>query len=141
MSALPQRDGWVTGVLATYPACPPFPEFTAFESAALNTIASSFGADEAEFRRQLSAAKVIDRINSLAGFYTHVTVDRSVAQPVPIDGKGGHFAVTGVECGLGIVLWGKEGYLETIEGYSVVKDALRDRKLASLQLASLEKLF
>jgi hypothetical protein len=137
---LPDRDGWVTGGLATSPACPPFPSFTEFELRALDCIASMFGDEEGEFRKQVASSVVTDRINTLVGFYTRVVVDRSACRPLPIQFKGGHFEVDAVEHGVGVVLWDEDGYLETIEGFTYDEDPLRGRELADLKFIALSQL-
>jgi hypothetical protein len=130
------RDGWKTGSLAELPACPPFPAFTDFERQALDSIAPIFGDREEAFRAQIANAEVVDRINTVVGFYTRVRVDRAKCSPVPIHLGGAHFDVEGVELGLHIILWDTDGdgYLEQIEGVGVVSDLLKDVDLASLNM-------
>ena len=119
--------------LASLPACPPFPAFTAFETAALNAISASFGTEADKFLAQVNASKVVDRINTAHGFYTRVSVDRSQCQPLPFREKGGSFEVEGVEHGIGVLLWEDDGYLETIEGFAYAGDPLLGRSLADLK--------
>lgn len=130
----------MSGDLATLPACPPFPSFTDFELRALDSIASMFGDAEDEFRKQVAASTVTDRINTIVGFYTRVVVDRSACRPLPIQSKGGHFEVDGVEHGVGVVLWEEDGYLETIEGFTYDDDPLRGRELSDLKFIALSQL-
>ncbi len=137
---IPDREGWVTGPLASLPPCPPFPAFTDFETQALNSIAALFETDAAAFRQQIASARVIDRINTIVGFYTRVVVDRSNCQPLSIRGKGGHFEVEGVDLGMGIVLWDDEGYLDQIEGFTYTDDPLARVDLAGLKFVRLEQL-
>lgn len=132
----PNRDGWVTGALATLPPCPPFPEFTSFETRALDCIAGLFGADELAFRQQLAAARVVDRINTFAGFYTRVIVDRSICQPVKLNRMGGQFEAEGIEYGVGLVLWGEDGFLDQIEGYTYTDSPLQGIDLAQLKFVA-----
>jgi hypothetical protein len=139
-SELPNRHGWMTGELAASPACPPFPSFTDFEVRALDCIAAMFGADADEFRRQVNASTVVDRINTIVGFYTRVVVDRSTCRPLSVRLKGGHFEVAGIELGMGVVLWDEGGYLETIEGFTYDDDPLEGRDLADLQFVALVQL-
>lgn len=133
------RDRWFTGPLAELPACPPFPAFTDFERRALDSIAPIYGDGEEAFRAQVANAEVVDRINTIVGFYTRVRVDHAKCSPVPIRLGGAHFDVEGVELGLHIILWDTDGdgYLDTIEGIGVVEDLLKDVDLARLNLVRL----
>jgi hypothetical protein len=132
----PDRDGWMKGALADAPACPPFPDFTDFERCVLEHIAPLFGNQEKEFRRQLDSAEVTDRINTIVGFYTRVRVDRASSEPVQFRQQGAHFEVEGVEHGISVILWDKDrdGYLETIEGFTVDDNSLDGGELAALKL-------
>lgn len=138
----PNREGWMTGELADAPACPPFPAFTAFERRALESTAPLFGAKADAFREQIASAEVVDRINTIVGFYTRVKVDRAKCSPVPLSHQGAHFEVDGIEHGLGIVLWDTDGdgYLETIEGWTVDENPLEGVDLADLQFVRLTQL-
>jgi hypothetical protein len=131
----PNRNGWVSGPLAEAPACPPFPAFTDFERRALDNTAPLFGDKADAFREQVGSAEVVDRINTIVGFYTRVKVDRGKCSPVPFNHQGAHFEVEGIEHGLGIVLWDTDGdgYLETIEGWTVGENPLEGVDLAKLK--------
>jgi len=126
--------------LADYPAIPPFPSFTDFEKQALACISEQFGSDEQAFRDQIAASKVVDRINTIVGFYTRVFVDRSLCRPLPVGLKGEHFEVDQVQHGVGIVLWEEDGYLETIEGFTYDDDPFEGRDLANLKFLRLVQL-
>jgi len=139
-SDLPNRKGWLTGALAGYPACPPFPSFTDFEARALSCLAEMFQTDAEEFRKQVRASRVVDRVNTIVGFYTRVLVDRSACRPLPIQTKCGHFEVAGIEHGMGVVLWAEDGYLKTIEGFTYNDDPLRGRDLSDLKFVALAEL-
>lgn len=139
-SELPNRDGWLSGELADYPACPPFPSFTDFEARALDCLAGMFGPDADEFRKQVSASRVVDRVNTIVGFYTRVVVDRSATRPLAVSFKGGHFEVPGIDHGMGVVLWGEDGYLETIEGFTYDDDPLAGQDLSDLKFGALVQL-
>jgi hypothetical protein len=138
----PNRDGWMTGPLADAPACPPFPAFTDFERRALDSTAPLFGDKADAFREQVASAEVVDRINTIVGFYTRVKVDRVRCSPVPLSHQGAHFEVEGIEHGLGIVLWDTDGdgYLETIEGWTVDENPLEGVDLADLKFVRLTQL-
>ncbi len=136
----PDRDGWVSGALANLPPSPPFPAFTDFERKSLDCIAALFEQDEGAFRDQIAAAKVVDRINTIVGFYTRVEVDRAMCRPLEISYKGAHFEVKGVEHGLGVVLWGADGFLDTIEGFTYTDDPLKNVDLSGLHFVRLVQL-
>lgn len=133
---IPDRSGWLNEPLSSYPPVPPFPELTTFEARALDCLAEMLGSQADEFRKQATAYRVLDRVNTIVGFYTRVTVDRSVCSPLPILKLGGRFDVAGIEHGLGVILWGDEGYVETIEGYTYDDNALADRDLADLKFVA-----
>jgi hypothetical protein len=135
----PNRDGWMTGVLAEVAASPPFPAFTEFERSALDGIAPLFGKNESAFREQVANAEVTDRINTVAGFYTRVKVDREKCSPLQLSGHGAHFDVEGVEHGVGIELWDTngDGYLETIEGWTTDEKPFEGVDLAALKFVRL----
>ncbi len=137
---IPSRDGWVSGELADLPSCPPFPDLTDFEQKAPAAIAELFGPAEAAFREQIAACAVVDRINTVHGFFPRVAVDRSMCRPAPIRGKGATFEAQGVPFGLGVILWEKDGYLETIEGYTFVEPGLANVELARLRFSDVESL-
>lgn len=124
------------------PPCPPFPEFTDFERRALECTAALFGEKADAFREQVASAEVVDRINTIVGFYTTVKVDRTKCSPVPLSHQGAHFEVEGIEHGLGIVLWDTDGdgFLETIEGWTVDDDPLEGIDLANLKFIRLTQL-
>jgi len=136
----PDRDGWVTGPLAKLPPCPPFPDFTDFEVRVLDCLAALFGKDEAAFREQVAVAKVVDRINTIHGFYTRVAIDRAACRPLEVQYKGGSFDIEGFEHGLGVVLWDEDGYLSQIEGFGYSSDMFADIDLAKLRFAKLIQL-
>jgi hypothetical protein len=131
----PNRNGWISDPLADAPACPPFPAFTDFERRALDSTAHFFDDEADAFREQIAAAEVVDRINTIVGFYTRVKVDRARCPPVPLGHRQAHFEVEGIEHGIRIVLWDKDGdgYLETIEGWTVGDNHLEGIDLANLK--------
>lgn len=142
MDAKPNRDGWMTGELAVAPACPPFPAFTEFERRTLESTAPLFGQEAEAFLEQIASAEVVDRINTIVGFYTRVKVDRAKCSPVRMSHQGAHFEVEGIEHGLGIILWDTDGdgYLETIEGWTVDEDPLEGVDLAKVKFIRLTQL-
>ncbi|WP_158915746.1 hypothetical protein [Caulobacter sp. S45] len=136
MIDLPDRRGWLSEPLASSPAVPPFPQLTNFERRALSAIAEGFGSDASDFRRQIDACRVVDRVNTTVGFYTRTTVDKAVAQPLTITHKGAHFEVPGTRYGMMVVLWGDGGYLSTIEATTYGEDDLGGQDLVDLDFIS-----
>jgi hypothetical protein len=126
----------MSGPLADAPACPPFPAFTDFELHALDHFARLFGDQSDAFREQVETADVVDRINTLVGFYTRLKIDRAKCSPVSLRHRTAHFDVEGIEHGIGIVLWDTDGdgYLETIEGWTVGENPLEGIELADLKV-------
>jgi hypothetical protein len=138
MDQVPDRKGWLEGRLANYPAVPPFPEFTTFERRALEVIADHFGADAGEFRRQIAACRVVDRINTIVGFYTRTVVDRAAASPMRMNHKGAHFEVPGTRYGMMVALWDDGGYLDTIEATTYGDDDLGGQALVDLDFTTFQ---
>lgn len=113
---------------------PPIGEFTPFELGALEALAFQLGEEGAVLRSQFRKARVIHRENTFVGFYTSVLVDPSaprLASRRPI--AEGHYQADPLIRGVGILLWGDEGLLTTIEGWTVEDDELTDDLLAKLQ--------
>ena len=135
---VPDRTGWLTEPLASYPAVPPFPEMTRFERRALDVIAEQFGAEADEFRRQIAASLVIDRVNTIVGFYTRIQVNRETTRPLPIMHKGAHFDVPGTRYGLLVLLWDEGGYLSDIEGVTYGDDDLGGQALTDLDFVGFQ---
>jgi hypothetical protein len=108
----------------------------------LDSIAPLFCAKAKAFGEQVCAAEIVDRINTIVGFYTRVNVDRETCTPAPLSQQGAHFEVDDVEHGLGIILWDADGdgYLETIEGYSVDDNLREGVDLADLKFVRLTQL-
>jgi hypothetical protein len=139
MSDVPAREGRLDEPSAGYPPVPPFPQFTNFERRALEVIASTFGAHADEFRQQILASRVTDRVNTVVGFYTHIDVDRSASGPLPITHKGAHFDVPGTRHGMWVVLWDDDGYLSTIEGVTYgVDDDMGGQDLVDLDFTGFQ---
>lgn len=135
------RAGWMLGAAAALPACPPFPAFTDFEQKMLDSIAPYFGKEEVAFRKQIASAEVVDRINTVVGFYTRVKVDRTKCLPVALRGHDwGRVKLTGSDYGLDITLWDvdRDGYLETIEGCSADDNPFQGVDLVNLKFIGLE---
>lgn len=105
-------------------------------------MAPQFGDEAGAFREQVASAEVVDRINTVVGFYTKVKVDRASCSPVRLRHQGAHFQVEGTEHGIGIILWDQagDGYLETIEGWTVDEGLLERADLANLKFVRLTNL-
>ena len=132
MTEIPDRSGWLNEPLASYPPVPPFPQLTTFERRALDVIAEAFGPDASEFRRQIDACRVVDRVNTIVGFYTRTEMDKTAARCLAVTRKGAHFEVPGTRYGMMVILWGDEGYLSTIEGTTYGEDDLGGQDLVDL---------
>lgn len=91
----PNRNGWMTGARSDTLACPPFPDFTDFERQALESTAPQFGDLADAFRAQIKVAEVVDRINTMVGFYTRVKVDRAKSSPAPLRYRDAHLRTAG----------------------------------------------
>ena len=138
MIVLPNRRQWLSWPLSSAPAVAPFPQLTNFERRALSAIEEGFGPDASEFRHQIDACRVIDRVNTIVGFYTRTAVDRAVALPLTITHRSAHFEVPGTRYGIMVVLWGDDGYLSTIEGTTYGEDNLSGQDLVDLDFVSFQ---
>ena|ERR1700733_11955631 len=96
--------------------------FTPLESSVLRALCEkeSVDRDRTALEAQLSAAVLVSRENTGAGFYTSFAVDRDSS--VPVGGErlrdGPAMRIDGLRHGMGFILWLKDGYAELIEGYS-----------------------
>lgn len=128
VSEIPDRTGWVSEPLASYPPVPPFPDFTPFEAGVLECIALKSGPCEPIFRQQLAAARVVDRINTVVGFYTRLSIDRAAAphlQALSTNLHGAQTELVEANWGLVFILRFANGFLEGIEGALNYSDELR----------------
>jgi hypothetical protein len=95
-------------------------EFTPLERAALQEICRLFSADRAALEAQLATAKVIERENSGAGFFTSFDVSHDSA---PVSGdrmrSGGWARVDGFRQPVGFILWLEDGYAARLEGFTI----------------------
>jgi hypothetical protein len=116
---------------------PPIGELTAFENAVLAEIGARLGDDGAEFLEQVRNARVLGRQNTAVGIHTDLEIDKSACRALPFkDGHfaGDHFQVEQLEIGVGIELYAKDGFLTTIEGWTVSDDELTDSGIADLKI-------
>ncbi|MBX3479807.1 MAG: hypothetical protein KF842_05365 [Caulobacter sp.] len=145
---IPDRGGWVTGELATYPPVPPFPSFTRFEQGVLETMADAAGENGDIFRQQLRAARVVDRINTVVGFYTRIVIERGAAPLLATINprlSGCQTELAEANYGLVFILSYEDGYLSQIEGclnssgnYDSGDDTLGGSDLSWLTLRAVE---
>ena len=93
--------------------------FTPLECAVLDAICSKQGTERTAFEAQLSAATVLRRENTGAGFCTYLSVERSSNAPLGGERhrRGPAVQIDGLKHGMGFVLWLKEGYADCLEGY------------------------
>lgn len=138
MADTPDRIGWLEESLASYPPVPPFPQLTHFERRTLDVLAGLFGTDADEFRRQIAASRVTDRVDTVVGFYTRIEVDRAASDPLPITHKGAHFDVPGTRYGMSVILWDEDGYLSTIEGATYGEDDMGGKELTDLDFTGFQ---
>ena len=104
-------------------------DLTPLELAVLRVICERHSADRSALRAQLSTTTVLKRENTGAGFHTYLAVER-VSRPA-IGGErlrnGPAARVEGLQRGMGFILWLKEGYVDSLEGYFVRGKYDRDR--------------
>jgi len=95
-------------------------DFTTLERAVLAAICDINPEDRAALEAQLLTATLLSRENTGAGFFTHFMIDRTSC--TAIGGKrlrhGPQAKMAGLEHGMGLILWLKEGYANCLEGYS-----------------------
>jgi hypothetical protein len=95
--------------------------FFPLELAALERIAAAFPGD---LRPQIDAAAVTSRRNSGAGFFTEFSVDRSRAGPIegPRYSPSVEAVLDGFKGPMGLMAWFEDGYLATLEAYTLGGD-------------------
>jgi hypothetical protein len=143
---IPDRTGWLSEPLASYPPVPPFPNFTPFEAGVLECVARQSGPYEQIFRQQIMAARVVDRINTIVGFYTRVSINRAEAPPLPelrANLCGVQTELAEANWGLVFILRYENGFLDDIEGalnysgeFQPDEDTLGDKSLGALTLCA-----
>jgi hypothetical protein len=95
-------------------------DLTPLERAVLQEISQMNVEDQAALNLQVSTITIINRENTGAGSYTHCAVDRASTPAVEGDRlrHGPVARVTGLEHGMGFILWLKDGYIDHLEGFS-----------------------
>ena len=94
--------------------------FTELETAVLHAVFAETPQVQGALERQLEAAKVVERANSGAGFFTTIAVPPNVP-PVTIRSPletDIHATVGGLDQPMGFVVFMKDGRLETLEGFT-----------------------
>src|SRR5579864_3063429 len=93
--------------------------FTPLERAVLRAICEKHSVDRVALETQLSNATVIGRVNTGAGFYTQIIMQRDSVPSVGGERlrSGPMATVEGLEHGMGFILWLKEGFADSLEGY------------------------
>src|ERR1700722_2850700 len=93
--------------------------FTPLEQTVFTAICEMHPADRAALTAQLSSATLRGRKNTGAGFCTYFDVGR--ASSTAIGGEhlrdGPAVTIDGLTFGMGFILWLKEGYADSLEGY------------------------
>ncbi len=95
--------------------------FTELELAVLRSIFSETPELASDLERQLAAATVVERENSGGGFFTTIRVpdDPPRVNSPKVLGYETHAHISGMEYGLGFVLFMKDGALHMLEGYAL----------------------
>jgi hypothetical protein len=95
-------------------------DFTALEQAVLSAICEMHPGDRAALETQLASATVRRRDNTGAGFYTKIGVEH--ASDAAIRGQrlrnGPEAKIVGLDYGMGFILWFKDGFADSLEGFS-----------------------
>ena len=94
--------------------------FTELELAALHSLFSERPELASKFEQQLSLARVVERENTGAGFFTMISVPADaplINISEPLSGET-HARIPGLEHELGFVLFVAGGRLNTLEGFA-----------------------
>jgi hypothetical protein len=91
------------------------------EVAALAAIAGQYPEQEAGLLAQIQAAGIVTRENTGAGFFTHLSVDRSSIKPVCLRSPFGDAwaDIDGFLDPMGFLVFLREGYICTLEGFAI----------------------
>jgi hypothetical protein len=94
-------------------------DFTPLERAVLSAICEMHAADRPALEIQLASATVRRRENTGAGFYTEIDVEHG--DDAAIGGErlrnGPEAKIIGLDYGMGFILWFKDGYADSLEGF------------------------
>jgi hypothetical protein len=97
------------------------PSLTNLEIAAIRTIIDEIPEWRSVLTHQLELVEVADRENTGGGFFTDLRIPDSAPAVVGQThlGETTHAAIDGLEYGVGLILFLKEGRMDLLEGYSV----------------------
>ena len=117
-------------------------EFNALERATLRDFTTIYGNDEPRLAAQIAAACPVSRLNTSGGFFTEVVVNQAACEKMIMWGPlGDHYVhVAGMEHGLGLMLFFKEGYLSLIEGYSPAAEDTSDIDFSTVAFGPLTEI-
>jgi hypothetical protein len=106
--------------------------FTALEEAALADVCARFPDDRTALLAQLATAKVTERENSGAGFFTSFEVSHDGAALAGDRMRSGGWArIDGFKQPFGFILWLEDGYADCLEGFTI-EDSTVGLDLAAL---------
>ena len=108
--------------------------FTELELAALRSIFSEKPELALQLERQLSIATVIKRENTGVGFFTTISLPPTadaIDMSEPTSGET-HARISGLEHGMGFVLFFDEGRIGTLEGFTYGSESTTELDLSSL---------
>jgi hypothetical protein len=107
---------------------------TPLERAALKRISEKYPDARQALEAQLATATVVRRENSGAGFFTHLTVDRSTQPLTTLETVFGKVAasIEGFKQPMILLLFTKQGYAVMLEG-ATIDDSTVGLELACLQ--------
>jgi hypothetical protein len=94
--------------------------FTRLERAVLEAILRMHPHDRAALEAQFVNARVVNRENTGAGFYTHFTIARDGSAAINGERirRGPSATIEGLQHGMGFILWLADGFADCLEGYS-----------------------
>jgi hypothetical protein len=96
------------------------PDFTPLEREVLSAIHEEHPNDREAIEIQLLAAKIRSRENTGAGFFTYFELQQDDITPIagPRLRESPNAKIKGLQHGMGLILWIKEGYVDCLEGYA-----------------------
>lgn len=101
----------------------PGPGFSELEAAALRRFVEQYGAEFTSLAGQLAHARPVGRENTGSGFFTDIAVDRDAVSPLVTSLRafdGPEVRVGTMTGALGLLLFVKDGFVNLLEGYSII---------------------
>jgi hypothetical protein len=100
--------------------CRPWATLNDLERGVLEMLIAGDTPSSKAMRAQLDASRVADRELTGAGFFTELEVDRTAVPAIEDREPFGdvHAEIEGLSYGAGFLLWIRDGYISTLEGYS-----------------------